>query len=135
MARARGELNGFLDAGSRIHGELHFDDTFRVEGRISGKVESKGDLVIGENGWVDAEIRVRRLYVSGELRGRAEAERIELAPGSKVYAEVVTPALVIEDGAFFKGQCSMVGEGASAVPAVPAAGVDGGARSRSYDGT
>jgi cytoskeletal protein CcmA (bactofilin family) len=109
MGRLRGELNGFLDAGSRIDGELHFDDTFRVEGRLSGKVVSKGDLVIGEKAVVDAQIKVARLYVSGELRGRAEADRVELAPGSKVYAEVVTPALIIEEGAFFKGQCSMVG--------------------------
>ena len=36
----RGDLNGFLDAGSHIEGALHFDDTFRIDGRLSGKVVS-----------------------------------------------------------------------------------------------
>ena len=30
----RGELNGFLDQGSELHGELRFEQTFRVEGRF-----------------------------------------------------------------------------------------------------
>ncbi|MEZ5330491.1 MAG: polymer-forming cytoskeletal protein [Thermoanaerobaculia bacterium] len=109
MARQRGgELNGFLDAGSSIQGELHFEDTFRVDGRIAGKIVSKGDLVIGEGGEVDAEVQAGRVFVSGVLKGRVEAARIELAPGCRVHAELVTPSLVIEDGAFVQGRCSMV---------------------------
>lgn len=109
MARQRGgELNGFLDAGSSIQGELHFEDTFRVDGKISGKVVSKGDLVVGESGEVDAEVKAGRVFVSGTLKGRVEAARIELAPGCRVHAELVTPSLVIEDGAFVQGRCSMV---------------------------
>lgn len=109
MARQRGgELNGFLDAGSSIQGELHFEDTFRVEGKLSGKVVSRGDLVVGEGGEVDAEVQAGRVFVSGILKGRVEAARIELAPGCRVNAELVTPSLVVEDGAFVQGRCSMV---------------------------
>jgi cytoskeletal protein CcmA (bactofilin family) len=111
MARQKGgELNGFLDAGSSIQGELHFEDTFRVDGKVAGKVVSRGDLVVGEGGEVDAEVHVGRVFVSGTLKGRVEAARIELAPGCRVHAELVTPSLVIEDGAFVQGRCSMVTE-------------------------
>ena len=47
---AKGELNGFLDAGSHIQGELHFEDTFRIDGKVTGKIQSAGDLVVGERG-------------------------------------------------------------------------------------
>ena len=47
-SEAVGELNGFLDGGSRIEGELHFKDTFRVDGSLVGKVSSQGDLIVGK---------------------------------------------------------------------------------------
>lgn len=106
--KARGDLNGFLDAGSHIRGELHFDDTFRIDGRLTGKAISKGNLVVGENGEVDAEIEVGGVYVSGTVRGQVKAsERIEIAAGGRVYADLHTPVLVVEDGAILEGHCSM----------------------------
>jgi cytoskeletal protein CcmA (bactofilin family) len=106
--KARGDLNGFLDAGSHIQGELHFEDTFRVDGRLSGKAISTGDLVVGENGVVEAEIEVGSVFVSGTVRGTIRAtDRIEIAAGAKVLADLETPTLVVEDGATLEGYCKM----------------------------
>jgi len=102
-----GELNGFLDGGSRIEGELHFKDTFRVDGRLVGKVLSEGDLIVGRDSTVEGEIRVRRLFVAGVVRGSVQADRIEIAPGARVEADVETPALLIQEGAHFQGRCVM----------------------------
>jgi cytoskeletal protein CcmA (bactofilin family) len=105
----KGELNGFLDAGSHIQGELHFEDTFRIDGKVTGKIQSAGDLVVGEKGEVDGEIHVGRLFVSGTVKGLAEAGgRVELTAGCRVTASIKAPSLIIEDGAFFEGRCSMV---------------------------
>ena len=109
-----GELNGFLDAGSHIKGDLLFEDTFRVDGKVTGKVLSDGDLVVGVSGEVDGEVMVGRVFVSGTLRGRVKAaKRIEIAAGGRVHATLETPSLVIEDGAFFEGQSAMVRESAN----------------------
>ena len=70
-----GELNGFVDAGTRFRGELQFETTFRVEGKVEGTVVSSGNLVIGEGGEVDGEIRVGQLFVSGIVRGTVKASR------------------------------------------------------------
>ena len=102
-----GELNGFMDSGSRIVGELHFQDTYRIDGSLSGKVSSTGDLIVGRESEVDGEIRVRRLFVSGIVRGLVMAERVEIAPGARVEADVESPVLVVEEGAFFQGRCLM----------------------------
>lgn len=103
----QGELNGFLDGGSRIEGELHFNDTFRLDGRLVGKVSSRGDLIVGRESTVEGDIKVRRLFVSGIVKGSVQAERIEIAPGARVEADVETPALLIEEGAHFQGRCVM----------------------------
>jgi cytoskeletal protein CcmA (bactofilin family) len=115
----RGDLNGFLDAGSHIEGDLHFEDTFRVDGRLSGKVVSNGDLVVGEQGQVEGEIHVGRLFVSGTVRGRVlAAQRVEITAQGKAHADLETPSLVIEDGAFFEGHCTM-GKSSKANPERP----------------
>ncbi len=105
---AQGDLNGFLDAGSRMSGDLSFEDTFRIDGHFKGKIDAAGDLIVGDGGEVDAEIKARRVYVSGTVRGSIQAkERLEITAVGKVYADLSTPSLSIEDGAFFEGQCSM----------------------------
>jgi len=111
-----GDLNGFLDAGSFIEGALHFEDTFRLDGRLKGRIVSRGDLVVGEHGDVEAEIEVGRIFVSGTVRGSVVAHRrVEIAAGGKVLADLETPSLVVEDGAVLQGQCNMSGQAAPAV--------------------
>lgn len=102
------ELDGFVDAGSRLHGELHFDSSFRVEGKVEGTVVSDGHLVIGTGGEVQGEIRVGEVFVSGTVRGTVRAaRRVQISSTGKVYADLHTPSLVVEDGAIFEGSCAM----------------------------
>jgi cytoskeletal protein CcmA (bactofilin family) len=106
--RRRTNLNGFLDAGSSIKGEVRFEDTFRVEGKLTGKAISSGDLVVGENGNVEGEIEVGRAFIAGTVSGSIKAsERIEVTSGARVFADLETPALVVENGAVFQGRCTM----------------------------
>lgn len=110
--QSAGELNGFLDSGSRMEGELRFDTTFRVDGKFTGKVISDGSLVVGEDGEIDGDVHVGELFVSGTVRGQIQiGERVQIASGGKVFADLDTPSLVIEDGAFFEGHCSMTRSG------------------------
>lgn len=107
-----GELNGFLDAGSSIRGDLHFEDNFRVDGRLVGRIVSKGDLVVGKDGEVDGEVEVMNLYVFGTLRGKVKArKRVEMSAGSKIFADIETETFDIDDGAQFEGHCKMRGRG------------------------
>jgi cytoskeletal protein CcmA (bactofilin family) len=113
-------LNGFLDSGSTTRGELLFDTSFRVDGKFSGTVTSEGDLVVGQGGEVEGDLRVGALFVIGTVRGTVQAaRRVQIAPGGKVYAELETPSLVIEDGALFEGRCSMSREPAASPAGAP----------------
>jgi cytoskeletal protein CcmA (bactofilin family) len=113
-------LNGFLDSGSATQGELRFETSFRVDGRFTGTIHSEGDLVVGEGGEVDGELKVGALFVTGTVRGTVRAaRRVQIAPGGKLYAELDTPSLVIEDGALFEGRCTMTREASAAAPALP----------------
>ena len=103
-----GDLNGILDAGCEVQGDLRFQNTFRVHGHFSGTVESKGELIVGEGGVVEGVVKVGELSVSGRLEGQVEAtNRIEIGVNGHVEGEINAPVLVIASGAFFQGQCKM----------------------------
>ena len=104
-------LNGFLDKGSQLKGELSFEETFRIDGRFEGRIPSGGELIIGDSAEVEAEIHVGRVSVNGTLKGTLHAsERIEIHSRARVTAELHAPVLKIEEGAFFQGSCDMTGE-------------------------
>ena len=103
-----GNLNGLLDAGSHMTGELHFEDSFHIHGKLTGSIVSEGELRIGDRGEIDGEIDVRYVLVSGTVRGVLRAkEKVEVTATGKIFADIHTPVLMMEEGAFFEGSCSM----------------------------
>ena len=103
-----GELNGFLDRGASFKGELEFEDTMRIDGRFNGRITSKNELVVGESAQIEGEIHVGRVAISGTVIGKIVADqRVEIHRNGKVYSDIDTPALVIEEGAIFQGNCVM----------------------------
>jgi cytoskeletal protein CcmA (bactofilin family) len=109
--KTRGEgstLNGFIDRGSHIRGDLVFEETFRIDGRFEGKIRAGTELILGDAADVTAEIDVGRVSVAGALKGSVRAaERVELLSGARVFGDIITPVLRIEEGAHFEGSCQM----------------------------
>jgi len=108
MARGSETLNGFVDTGCTIRGELEFANSFRLDGRVEGTVRSRSELVVGKDGVVEGEIDVARCLVGGEVRGTIRAsEQVVLHATARVWADVHATALVMEDGAFLEGKVNM----------------------------
>jgi cytoskeletal protein CcmA (bactofilin family) len=114
------DLNGFMDEGTEFHGELRFSDTFRIDGKLVGKVVSENTLIVGETGQVEADIDCGVVSIRGTVSGRVHGRsRIELLAGSRVQATLIAPKLVIEEGAFFQGECDMGSSPRGGLVAVP----------------
>ena len=114
------DLNGFMDVGTEFIGELRFRDTFRIDGRVRGKVVSDNTLIVGESGQVEAEIDCGVVSIRGSVSGKIHArQRIELLAGCKVHGTLIAPKVVIEEGAFFEGNCDMSAATKRAVIALP----------------
>jgi cytoskeletal protein CcmA (bactofilin family) len=102
------DINGFMDVGTEFEGELRFRDTFRVDGRIKGKIVSDNTLIVGESGNVEAEVDCGVVSIRGSVSGRIHGrQRIELLAGARVHGTLISPKLVIEEGALFEGNCDM----------------------------
>ena len=108
MKAKSGELNGFLDRGAIFKGEMEFEDTMRIDGKFNGRISSKNELIVGESAHIEGDIHVGRIAISGTVVGKIVAtQRVEIHRNGKVYSDIDTPALVIEEGAIFQGNCVM----------------------------
>ena len=106
--RLHDKVDTIIGAGTLFVGEIHIKGTLRIDGRVEGKVISSGDVVVGETGALEAEVRGRSIKLAGTLKGNAFASgTLELASTGKLYGDIEVGKVVISDGAVFQGQCKM----------------------------
>ncbi len=104
----RKTVDTLIGKGMEFQGNLIGQGSLRVEGKIQGEVITNGDLYIGETGIVRADIKAHNVIVAGELNGNIEcAKRLEVASTGKVFGDVKTTVLAVEEGAIIKGNVEM----------------------------
>jgi cytoskeletal protein CcmA (bactofilin family) len=107
-AAGKDNLNAFLGDGTSFKGTLTFEGTVRIDGRLEGEIFTKDTLVVGEGAQVSATIHAGTVVISGTIHGNITAERkIEIHASGRLYGNICTPSLVIEEGVIFEGSCSM----------------------------
>ena len=80
----------------------------RVDGTLSGSINTKGKVVVGSTGMVEGNVNASNADVSGELKGSISvSELLALKSTAKLDGDIVTNKLAIEPGASFTGSCSM----------------------------
>ncbi|MDF1536425.1 MAG: polymer-forming cytoskeletal protein [bacterium] len=107
-AASRGEIKAFLGEGTDFKGVLTFEGTVRIDGKLEGEVYTKDTLIVGESAVVNAEINVNTIVISGVVRGNINATgKIEVHRPGKLFGNVKTPSIFIEEGVIFEGNCAM----------------------------
>lgn len=97
-----------LGPDAEVSGKLSFVVPTRIEGKLKGEVKASDLLVIGPQAVVQASVRAEQLVVLGEIRGEVQGvTRVEICSGGRVYGDVATKCLVIQEGATFEGHSKM----------------------------
>lgn len=105
-----------IDQGCELEGRLTFVGTLVLNGKFRGELFSSDTLLVGETGQAEAEVQVGVAIVSGQITGNIIArERVELRSTARIYGDIVTPVLVLEEGVVFDGRCKMKSEELRAV--------------------
>jgi cytoskeletal protein CcmA (bactofilin family) len=80
----------------------------RIDGKFNGRITSKNELIVGESAHIEGDLHVGRIAISGTVVGKIVADqRVEIHRNGKVFSDIDTPALIIEEGAIFQGNCVM----------------------------
>lgn len=102
------DIDSIIGAGALLEGTLTTKNTTRVDGHIIGDVNTNGILVVGGSGKIEGTIHAHNVLVAGEVRGDMHAaERVEVSSSGKVFGDIRTKSLQIDENAQFSGQCTM----------------------------
>jgi cytoskeletal protein CcmA (bactofilin family) len=103
-----GGQTSIIAQGCKFDGKVEVRGTLRIEGEFKGDIGTPESLVIGKTGMVNGKVNVKNAIIGGKLIGNIIAEnKIELQSGSHVEGDIKTKRLVIDEGVFFEGNCSM----------------------------
>lgn len=100
---------GWIGRGIEVNGDITFADRLQVDGKTNGKLTSdSGTLIIGESGQIEAQIDVGVCVVHGSIYGNLIARsKLEIRRTGRVHGDVITPVLLVEEGAVFNGAIRM----------------------------
>jgi cytoskeletal protein CcmA (bactofilin family) len=99
-----------LGKGSIVVGKVSFQGPARIDGQVDGDITSTGTLILGETAVITTpRMRVASVIIAGKVSGDIMAsEQIVIARSARVLGKLYSPAVAIEDGAWFDGHCKVM---------------------------
>jgi cytoskeletal protein CcmA (bactofilin family) len=93
-----------------VKGQILSREDLTIDGEVEGTVElQEHRLTVGPNGKVRASVKARELVVLGTIHGNVETtDKIDIRKEAKLVGDIKTARIVIEDGAYFKGNIDIV---------------------------
>lgn len=111
----QGEYTTVIGADAVFKGELSFEKGVRVDGRIEGKISTKGHLGISQGGKLQADVSAGNIVVEGQVTGNLHAgERVELRKTARLKGDIAATKLLVAEGAAFTGHCRVGPDAAKA---------------------
>lgn len=116
--RIAGLETTLITAQAEFKGSLAFSGELRLDGRIEGDIQSEdGQLTIGEEAIVKAQISVKDVIIYGKVQGDITAQgRIEIKGKAQVFGDLHANRVMIEDGAVFVGNSKTLSGGSEPKP-------------------
>lgn len=100
-----------LDVDASMQGTIAFKDpvNLRINGSFEGKLDTRGNLTIGENAKVKANIQGDRVIVAGKVTGDINATQgLSIIAPAVIQGNITTPRLSVGEGAVIEGQITML---------------------------
>ena len=102
------ESETIIGPSVKVKGNFNSEGNVKIEGCLSGTLDTIGIVRIGSASKVKANITAKEIYISGMVDGILKAsEKITLSSSAQVNGDIESKKLVIEDGALFSGKCLM----------------------------
>jgi cytoskeletal protein CcmA (bactofilin family) len=100
-----------------LSGKLVVKGTGQVLGNFSGQIESDGDILIGPEAHVEADIRGARITLAGLVRGNVIAtSRLKITSSGRLEGDATVGALVVQEGGVHYGVIRVHPEGVPETP-------------------
>ena len=112
VERHEAPVTTLLAKDDTITGRLQIRGSGSVLGTFSGHIECDGDLMIGPEAHVEADIRATRVSIAGYVRGNVIAgSRLKIASSGRLEGDARVGALVVHEGGVHHGVIRVHPEG------------------------
>jgi cytoskeletal protein CcmA (bactofilin family) len=93
-----------------VNGEIKGKEDLVIEGQVLGKINlPESDLLIADQGRVEAEIRARNITIKGEVIGNIEASGLVIIEKTgRMKGNLSASVISVEDGAQFRGSIKVL---------------------------
>jgi cytoskeletal protein CcmA (bactofilin family) len=103
-------LETTLGPNTYFRGDIQSDGGVRIQGILEGSIDITGNLVITDGAKVVAEIRANNISISGAVKGNVHGNRVEILETGRVWGDLTINSLLLNEGAYFRGQTMMHGD-------------------------
>jgi cytoskeletal protein CcmA (bactofilin family) len=105
-----------ISFGTTITGNIQTESDIRIDGSVNGNIDSKGKIVIGEQGSIAGNISCANAEISGTVKGNIKtSETLSFKATANIAGDIQICTLSIEPGAQFIGSCKMLSNQAETV--------------------
>lgn len=102
-------IETIIASKAAITGDVRSEGSLRIDGDLDGRIELKGDLVVGEKGRIKGTITLNNVLVAGRIEGDIKARgKVKIASTGTVFGDVESETFVVEEGGKFQGSCKMI---------------------------
>lgn len=116
------KISSVIGSDMVVEGNVRAKEAVRVEGKVTGDVETEGVLIISAGGSVKGNVKGSSIIIGGSVEGDlSSGGRTEVASTGKVIGNIRTKSLIVDENAVFQGQCIMNAEGLAPLPGTSAA--------------
>ncbi|PIE01335.1 MAG: cell shape determination protein CcmA [Acidobacteria bacterium] len=100
-----------LGTGTQVEGTLSGSVPIVIDGSLKGEIKSAGNVTIGKEGKIEAEVKCQSIVIEGEVIGKVYAsEKIRIESTGALRGDIETKSFVNQPGGFFEGYSHMVKE-------------------------
>lgn len=104
--RVNKDFDIIVGLSSSVDGSLTSEGSIRIDGKVSGDIHSKGDVIIGDHAEVTANIEAEYCEISGKVNGNVHSEtQLKIFKSGNLNGDITVSSFTIEEGGIFRGNC------------------------------
>ena len=98
--------NSTIGPNSYFTGRFFINGSLKIDGKFEGRSLQAEQLYVGTTGKVKTNVAANSVFVEGVIIGNIAAKsRVMLLPTAKIFGDIKTPELIIQNGVILEGRC------------------------------
>lgn len=106
------KIETIIGPNIKVKGNFNGEGNTVIEGVLEGSLKTSGEVYVGDNAKILANIKAKTIRLGGVVTGDIYAQKhLEVVSSAKISGNIQCSSLSVESGATLNGQCTMFSAG------------------------